>query len=469
MPDEAELIPPKADRRCQVSSTCSYSGPCFPNALLVLGTPPVDLTGVCHLCDLVVCGSCANKVVCVVEPVQITVRLLSCPLCGSPLGGLDRMDGYTLVSAKFGVLGTLIGPLSDGRLLSPLTQNTVSLGDAVDYHQRNAWRILHAFNTERCIDAMIGVADSAVEESPSDVLSWAFKALLSQRAGYSVAAAYAQAQVKTLPSTPLEHVGFSVTELVLSPSVTRWWQRFAIFHTSVRVRLLRRLACCEKRLNARATRRVNQNLAQFHSQVLQYREGRSSLGDHLLALYLSAETRPPSVARYLDSIVIDQSLDQSKVDKELRLCMEILVPTLLQEEIQGLAAVSVAYQCGSASRVDYYRHFASLVRNKGQNLNDCPNLNAYVELHEIVSLIEARELYDAVWDAEQVQYSERCTNKEERQIVKQLTVMYLSRLLLEYVSDRLSSWRLDANEAPHPLAFEELVKHSKHNPLQNES
>ncbi|MBK8871174.1 MAG: hypothetical protein IPN19_09015 [Elusimicrobia bacterium] len=177
----------------------------------------------------------------------------------------------------------------------------------------------------------------------------------------------------------------------------------------------------------------SQQLLEFDEQVRSYREGKVSLGDHVLNLTARAPDNVAlSLRSFLDALVLERTLDFKQVELERVTLITALAQRLNERETNDLLAQSLAYRSGQLRYGEFYRGLLDICQSKGLPLSRFPAMEAYVRYVLTVDGIDGDRLLEDIAVLEKRAYDRRAKSKEEKALVAESRRAWLTEQLVDF-------------------------------------
>src|SRR5581483_4532474 len=194
----------------------------------------------------------------------------------------------------------------------------------------------------------------------------------------------------------------------------------------------RRLALLQKNLSEEKARVFNPLLKEFDARVQIYRKDQSNFAEYVRAVTRQCGSVPLMVARFLEALQAESSIDLKRVESERSRFLSTLTERLTSEQIRKLTAASLAYREGNLSHAGFYAFLESLRRDSGVALAEFPTMDAYIHYIVVADQIDGDILLAQLQVLEQQKFRVLTKNSEEASLIRQSRELYLLGKLLNF-------------------------------------
>jgi hypothetical protein len=174
-------------------------------------------------------------------------------------------------------------------------------------------------------------------------------------------------------------------------------------------------------------------LRDYDQAVQRFRERNGSLSDYVKAIAaLRGGKVPSSIAHYLSALVLEESLDFQKVERERGEVIDRLVRVLPPAELKELTQRSASYRLARTRYGEFYGYVRDLCGRNGVPLSHYPALDLYVRYVLRADRIDADDLYRDLERCETDIYGSQTVYPGERFLVKQSRRLSLEAKLVDF-------------------------------------
>ena len=454
----AALLKPGVSRQCQANRHCAMEGPSFTIPIVSIGKPDGKLTVSCRVCGVFVCGGCAKRgALCLrLGYIEVFAWQLACTLCGSVLGD-PQPHRAVLHSAHFGSLAALdtsVTPwqLDDERALDHVRQ-------ALAHHDAAALRLLWIFNTQLSVPGVIRLSEMAVEESPGEGVTWLYVALLCAKVGFPFAGRHALKELAAL----INHAGMDQRPGLAAIRQLDLTANDGSLDNNRIEDLSKRMADYDEKLIDQARKLFNPDLAQYHSFVRSYFDGKVPSTEAVKQVFSARTATTPAISDYLTALSLQESIRLAEASAERERFITVLTSVVSDDEVKELVDHSLAQKFGQLSESDYYAYLWQLAEKNKINLSEYPQFEAYVRYTALAGNIPTEEFQADMWDGIRVGYDAKIQTAEERSLVEEALRVRLIARVLRFCQGRSGATRSKAqelnvtHEKPPPSLWQRLI------------
>jgi len=173
-------------------------------------------------------------------------------------------------------------------------------------------------------------------------------------------------------------------------------------------------------------------LARFDESIEDYRAGRASLAEHSRRLAALGTDMPPAFRDFLKALAMETALDFSRVERERAALLDVLVPRLTPEDLNGLLHDSTTYRLGQMSYGAFYRRLAALCRKNTVDLAAFPSFNGYLEYALLADRLLAEDIFDALNTLERGGFERLAKTPAERALIENSRALFLLGKLVDF-------------------------------------
>ena len=193
----------------------------------------------------------------------------------------------------------------------------------------------------------------------------------------------------------------------------------------------------EREVNEKKNSLFNKELQKFDSKVQAYRLGRITVGDYAEYLYEVLKESDklsvsPNFLSFLEAAQMELTLDFDVVERERARLIEGLLPKLNEKEISALINHSTAYKLGHIRHTDFYTYLSDLCEKKGISLTQFKAMRDYLQYVLLADSLDMEPLFKEVRDLEKTAYHTLAQSKEEKELIKKATQIYLTKKLVDF-------------------------------------
>ncbi|MBL0058346.1 MAG: hypothetical protein IPP35_04405 [Elusimicrobia bacterium] len=193
------------------------------------------------------------------------------------------------------------------------------------------------------------------------------------------------------------------------------------------------LAGLRVELEAEKATVFHSSLKAFDQAVQRFRERNGSLSDYVRAIAAARGGQvPTSIEKYLSALVLEESLDFQKVERERGEVIDRLVRVLSPDELEELSQRSASYRLARTRYGEFYGYVRDLCGKHGVAFSRYPALDRYVRYVLEADRIDAEDLYRDLERSESEIYGSLTTSSRERFLVRQSRRLSLQTKLVDF-------------------------------------
>lgn len=452
---KATSLKPGVGRLCQANRHCAMEGPSLTVPVVSLGKPDGWLTVSCEVCGVFVCGGCAKRDALRLRlgDIDVFAWLLACPLCGSLLGD-PRPHRTALHSAQFGLLAMLDTAVAPWRLEDENALDHVR--HALAYHDAEALRLLWVFNTQSSVPGVIRLSEMAVEESPGEVVTWLYVALLCATVGYPFASRHALKELAALTDAGRDQrPGLAAIRLLELTAGNGSLDISRLEHLS------KRLADYDDQLVDQARKLFSPELARYHSLVRSYFDGNIPPSEAVTQFFPAGTTTPPAIRDYLAAQGLEASIDLAEVNAERERFITVLTSVVSDDEVTELVDKALTQRLGRLSESDYYQYLWQLAKKNRVNLSEFSQFEAYSRYVLLANNIPNEAFHGDMWNGIRNGYARTIQTAGERALVEETLRVRLIARVFHFCQSRSGATHRRETYAPQSEAFETSAEDRK--------